>query len=156
MLEENMNFLDNKGDKKISYPAFWAVQAGCNIEQVGRNWLHANNCPRCAEVEGSLFLQNKILGEKSFQKLVNAFVPVWKEGKRNFLTLGLCGALAKAGYAQEDVKKLISQICLSAGDRERRHRLYTVRRTFRILEAGIKAPENLAGISIVHKILKGD
>ena len=69
-------------------------------------------------------------------QLVDQMVPVWTQGQKHIVSLGLSGMLAKAGVAQEQALDIVRAISERAGDERPDDREKTVLSTYKRLSAG--------------------
>mgnify|MGYP000185599885 CR=1 FL=1 len=74
----------------------------------------------------------KKLSVEKVKDIVRVFDGFWVKGHRQMLTLWLCGLMVKLGYPFEDCYSIVNSICETYGDEERRMRLYTVEREYKI------------------------
>ncbi len=77
-------------------------------------------------------LSTRRLSDGEIAKIADLFVPLWKEGYRNSLTIYLLGLLYKSGVDKESAEKLIDRITTIAGDEEKKQRLAQVRYQYEV------------------------
>jgi hypothetical protein len=90
------------------------------------------------------------LSDEQKRALKSVLVPLWAEGQRHDLSLGLAGLLAKAGVAQDDALTLLHEIASEASDDEWRDRERALKDSFdRLWEGkeviGFKRLEEIVG-----------
>jgi hypothetical protein len=76
-------------------------------------------------------------------------VPLWVEGQRHELALGLAGLLAKSGVSQDEALALLREIAKEAGDNEWRDRERALKDTFNKLWRG----EQVVGYKRLEEIV---
>jgi hypothetical protein len=135
----------------ITFSRAMLKAAGCDVD---KNGDHALFCRRCTAIENSFFANGELTGDQ-VRRAVAVLVPVWKEGQRNMLTIGLTAWMIKNGYGRESCERLINAVCEAAGDRERMSRICNVRWHYRQVLNGMKDMRCLSGYRTVERIMNG-
>jgi len=89
------------------------------------------------------------LSDERKQALKAIVVPLWVEGQRHDLALGLAGLLAKLGVSQDEALALLREIAKEAGDNEWRDRERALKDTFNKLWRG----EQIIGFRRLEEIV---
>lgn len=76
-------------------------------------------------------IETQKTGKIDFEKLKGIILRQYTEGKRQDLCMYLAGWLRKEGFSQDEVEQLITDICISVGDRDIKQRLSAVEHTFK-------------------------
>jgi hypothetical protein len=90
-----------------------------------------------------------MLSDERKQVLKAIVVPLWVEGQRHDLALGLAGLLAKLGVSQDEAIALLCEIAKEAGDNEWRDRERALKDTFNKLWRG----EQIVGYKRLEEIV---
>jgi len=72
------------------------------------------------------------LSDDKIIRIAELFVPLWKKGYRNSLTIYLLGLLYKSGVDKESAEKLLDRITTIASDEEKNQRLAQVRYQYEV------------------------
>jgi len=97
--------------------------------------------------------ENK-LGDGEIKQIIEMFVPIWRPGVRNQLTMSLCGAMLKARVGHEQIKEVIYNIAEKSNDEELKERLKNVDYHIEKLIGGDKKLHELMGLTGVKEVLK--
>jgi hypothetical protein len=89
------------------------------------------------------------LSDERKRALKAIVVPLWVEGQRHELALGLAGLLAKLGVSQDEALALLREIAKEAGDNEWRDRERALKDTFNKLWRG----EQIIGFRRLEEIV---
>jgi hypothetical protein len=89
------------------------------------------------------------LSDEQKRALKSVLVPLWVEGQRHDLALGLAGLLAKSGVAQDDALTLLREIANEASDNEWKDRERALQDSFNKLWRG----EQVIGFKRLEEII---
>ena len=99
------------------------------------------------KVIGSQGTTQRVIEDKQIEDVINLFKSynVYKEGHRNFIAFFLSGALLKAGFDTESIKRLIERLATEFGDKEVKQRIKLVDYQYKWVQSGRKAlkPEDV-------------
>lgn len=91
------------------------------------------------------------LSDEQIEQLAGALARYWKKGKRNALTVALCGALIHSGISEASAEAVVRRICEIKNDPERADFIRTVKYEY---SPRVLSKSRLTGIPTLVRMLK--